>query len=154
MKIKTHLLLIATTLALLFMASAVSAAKVYKWVDKDGNVHYGAQKPEQSGAAQEMKIRVNEPAPAPQAADPKKSSKSKGNGKDKADNSKQNAEVEKKNAEIKKENCSIAKKRLASINVGGRLYEVDEKGERKFWDDATVAAKRAEAQELINKWCN
>ena len=34
---------------------AAFAGKVYKWVDKDGNVHYGAEKP--NTGAQELNVK-------------------------------------------------------------------------------------------------
>ena len=71
----------------------------------------------------------------------------------KVHNEKELAEVEKKNADIRKKNCGISKKRLAAINAGGRLYEVNEKGERSYWNDATRQAKMAEAQAQVNEWC-
>jgi hypothetical protein len=44
-------------------------------------------------------------------------------------------------------------KRFATVTAGGRLYEVDEQGERHYWDDATLKAKQAEAQKDVDQWC-
>ena len=44
-------------------------------------------------------------------------------------------------------------KRLATITAGGRLYEMDEKGERHYWDDETRKGKMADAQKDVDKWC-
>ena len=161
LKPSTRIVLFAALFTLLLTGpSAIFAAKVYKWVDKEGNVHYGAQQPEGSGGAQEMDIRVKESSGAEQAeptekAESKKSGESEAKEeKVKVSNEKEAEEIEKKNAEIRARNCSVAKKRLASINAGGRLYEVDEKGERQFWDDATTSSKRAEAEAQVAEWCN
>ena len=59
----------------------------------------------------------------------------------------------KKQEEAQKKNCQIAMKRMATISAGGRIYEVDEKGERVYWDDNTRKAKMAEAQKDVDKWC-
>ena len=40
-------LLIAASLTVVFLGQAASAQKLYKWVDKDGNVHYGDSIPPQ-----------------------------------------------------------------------------------------------------------
>lgn len=156
MTIKTRIILFTSLLTFMLIGPVAVAAKVYKWVDKEGNVHYGAQKPEGSGGAQEMRIKVKEPAfeePVQADTKAKKGGSESKEEKVKVSSQKEKEEIEKKNAEIRKKNCSIAKKRMASINAGGRLYEVDEKGERKFWDDTTKKAKQAEAQSMINEWC-
>ena len=155
MKINSRVILI-TTLFFLFIASPTAfGGKVYKWVDKEGNVHYGAQKP--AAKAQEMRIKVNEPAPPaeePTAADNKNKGKSDSKEeKVKVSSEKEAQEIEKKNADIRKRNCSNAKKRLASITAGGRLYEVNEKGERSYWDDSTRAAKKSQAEAQVAEWC-
>lgn len=146
---------IVTSALMLALASpSAFSAKVYKWVDKDGNVHYGAQKPNTS--AQEMRIKVNEPAPEEEPTATESKAKGKSESKEekvKVSSEEEAREVEKKNEAIRKKNCNIAKKRLASINAGGRLYEVNEKGERKFWDDATKAGKRAQAEAQVAEWC-
>lgn len=158
MKTNSRIMLITALLSILLASPAVLAGKVYKWVDKEGNVHYGAQQPEDSGGAQEMHIKTNkhsapeEPAEETTSASENKNTENK-EEKVKVSNEKEAAEIEKKNAEIRKRNCSVAKKRLASINAGGRLYEVNEKGERQFWDDATTSAKRAEAEANVAEWC-
>jgi len=55
-----------TAVLLLTVAGSVSGAKVYKWVDQDGNVHFG-DRPNTDGA-QEMEIKTREPVtPAPVA---------------------------------------------------------------------------------------
>ena len=156
MTIRTRIILFTSLLTLMLVGPIALAGKVYKWVDKDGNVHYG-QQPEGAGAAQEMRIKtqrssVNEDPPAEETEAKKDGSDNKEESV-KVSSQKEKEEIEKKNAAIRKKNCSIAKKRLASINAGGRLYEGDEKGERKFWDDSTTNAKRAEAQAMVDEWC-
>jgi len=159
MKTNSRIMLISALVSLLLASPALLAGKVYKWVDKEGNVHYSAEKPEDSGGAQEMKIRANKQPSAADEEQEESTAKSEGKKpeseaeKVKVSSEKEAAEVEKKNEEIRQRNCSVAKKRLASINAGGRLYEVDEKGERKFWDDSTTSAKRAEAEANVAEWC-
>jgi len=133
------------------------AGKVYKWVDENGNVQYGSQKP--ASGAQELKVQ-SKPSSSAQdnasesAEDNQQTRENEEAEKVKVSSEKEAAEIEKKNAEIRKKNCSIAKRRAATIDQGGRLYEVDESGERTYWDDATRAAKMQEAQAQINEWCD
>ena len=152
----TFSLVLITILMLAFLPTAF-AGKVYKWVDESGNVQYSSQKP--ASGAQELKVQ-SKPASSAQdteseSADNKQQAKENENSeKVKASSEKEAAEIEKKNAEIREKNCSIAKRRAATIEQGGRLYEVDESGERTYWDDATRAAKMQESQAQINEWCN
>ena len=157
MKISTQRLLTAIALIALCMTPVAFAGKVYKWIDKDGNVQYSAQKPADN--AQEMNIKskssAHEEEPAEESADAESADKKKESNEDKVtvSSEKEAAEIEKKNAEVRKKNCSIAKKRLATINAGGRLYEVNEQGERSYWDDATRSSKLSEAQGQVDEWC-
>ena len=131
-----------------------SAGKVYKWVDEDGNVHYGAQKP--TTGAQELSVKTK-PASSAEESEPESSSDQQQTAKDqekeKAGSEKEAAEIAKRNEEIRQQNCSNARKRAATIEQGGRLYEVDESGERHYWDDDTRRVKLEEAEAQINKWC-
>lgn len=137
--------------------SATQAGGIYKWVDKEGNVHY-SQDPQHSGA-QQMNIKVPKPstptetasnqgAPA-NAAEPQA-----GNGDKTEEQQALQEAAEKKQQEAEKKNCQIAMKRLATITAGGRIYEVDEQGERVYWDDNTRKAKLAEAQKDVEQWCS
>ena len=148
-----HTLLI---LVLSVTASSLWAATVYKWVDAQGNVHYSQSPPQQIGA-KEMDIRVRSPIlqEPPRHVDgtPDSPAEAKEVAKKKKAESAKQAEVEKKNAEVRAKNCKTAKRRFATINQGGRLYEVDENGERQYWDDAQRQAKLASAQADVDKWC-
>jgi hypothetical protein len=135
------------------MFSAAQAGGIYKWVDKNGNVHY-SQDP-QGSASQEIHLKIpkasgdndsgdNSDAPAAAA---KKADKDKPQEKAKQEA----AAISQK--EAKEKNCQISMKRLAAISAGGRLYEVDESGERNYWDDDTRKAKLAEAQKSVDQWC-
>jgi len=152
----TYSLLLITVLAFAFLPTAF-AGKVYKWVDESGNVQYGSQKP--ASGAQELKVQSKPSSSAQDTASESAEENQQARENEEAEkvkvsSEKEAAEIEKKNAEIRKKNCSIAKRRAATIEQGGRLYEVDESGERTYWDDATRAAKMQEAQAQINEWCN
>jgi hypothetical protein len=152
----TFSLVLITIVTFTFLPTAF-AGKVYKWVDENGNVQYGSQKP--ASGAQELKVQSKPSSSAQDTAsesaeDNQQTKENEEAEKVKVSSEKEAAEIEKKNAEIRKKNCSIAKRRAATIEQGGRLYEVDESGERTYWDDATRAAKMQEAQAQINEWCN
>lgn len=157
MKCRMILSLALITILALFVLPTAFAGKVYKWVDEDGNVQYSAQKPPSAGA-QEIKVQSKPSSSAKggeseSAEDEQQAKEQSEEEKVKVSSEKEAAEIEQKNEEIRKKNCSIAKRRAATIDQGGRLYEVDESGERTYWDDATRAAKMQEAQSQIDEWC-
>lgn len=149
-------------LLLIFGASLLTtaqAASVYKWVDEDGNVHY-SQDP-QHRSAKEMKVQTSPASESAEdasteAEDTQSTSKSKGDDDTAKQEQakKQQQEQAATQAEQKKKNCQIAMKRRATIAAGGRLYEVDEKGERHYWNDAEREAKLAEAEQQVADWCS
>jgi hypothetical protein len=120
---------LATTLCVVVVASfglATAQAGIYKWVDDDGQVHYGERPVGQ--AAEKLRIKV--PAPATPAASTAEDNKK--------DDSKQSAQpparlpdewVEKKlSSSEKRQRCSSARQRLQTIQGRARLKETDAKG--------------------------
>ena len=134
------------------------AGGIYKWVDKEGNVHYSQDPVDQSSQPMNIKIpktTASEEATAEDtnsAAKPQTTDDDKAGDKTKEQQAMQDAAA-RKQQEAQEKNCQIAMKRLATISAGGRLYEVDKKGERVYWDDATRQAKQADAQADVSKWC-
>ena len=140
-------------LGLAVICANVQAGEIYKWVDEDGNVHY-SQDPQHRGA-QAMNIKV------PKSSSPSSQEQSTTAAQPQTDNQDTTEEQQalneaaaNKQEEAQKKNCQIAMKRLATISAGGRIYEVDDKGERVYWDDNTRTAKLAEAQKDVDQWCS
>ena len=157
MKFRITFSLILLAVLTLSLLPTAFAGKVYKWVDKDGSVHYSAEKP--AAASQELKVKSKpsssgEDSETQSSDDDEQAKKEKTEEeKVKVSSEKEAAEVEKRNEEVRKKNCSIAKRKAATIEQGGRLYEVDESGERHYWDDDTRRAKMDEAETQIKEWC-
>lgn len=148
-------------LCLLLAAPALSVAKIYKWVDAQGNVHYGEQPPAKN--AQEMKLHKGPTPPAKSTKSDDKSDnqakQSEGKGsfleslaKEREEKAKADEVAAKEKARFDK-NCSIARKQLASLKLGGRRYEIDEKGNRSFLDDTQIQKQQQNAQKDVAKWC-
>ncbi|WP_455203446.1 DUF4124 domain-containing protein [Kaarinaea lacus] len=146
----------------LCLLTTAQAGSVYKWVDEEGNIHY-SQDP-QHRSAQEMDVKTK-PASSDSGSDgdakedayEAQTGKKPKDDKDKArreHEEKEQQAMAAKKAEQKQKNCQIAMKRRATIAAGGRLYEVDEKGERHYWSDAEREAKLAEAEQQVADWCS
>ena len=143
------------TLSLLCASTVSLAAKVYKWTDSQGNVHYGERAP--NTQAKEVELRnlhpsgSEAPAPANSPQDVNKLldtlSKERQEKADKA----AAAEQERKQRE---KNCAAAKRNATGYQIGGRIYEIDENGERRFLGDKEIDKKLEASKREVEKWCN
>ena len=154
--------------------SGLSQAEVYKWKDKDGKIRY-TDMPPPSNIKQEAigrKKAVNPTGKAPlspventataavPAAMPKDIEPSRSADDVAAEQRQRNAEAEKNNkkekeaeAKRKAENCSAAKANMQTYTQGGRVYKMNEKGEREYLDEKGFAEGREKAQQEINENC-
>ncbi|WP_455217245.1 DUF4124 domain-containing protein [Kaarinaea lacus] len=143
-------------LILLVGSSAVFAGKIYRWVDSEGNVQYGEHPP--AGQGKQMNIPSKTPSYAKPAAKPST------NADDTASKFLESVAAERKEKQeaadkaakdkaIRDENCTKAKKHVASLKLGGRRFEVDEKGNRTYLDEAEIQKRLKEAEKDVEKWC-
>lgn len=158
----------------LMLFTATSNAEIYKWKDKNGVVRYSDIPPPSNVPHQSLGKKTNkEPAPAPEAptaapapdaapvaapapqqktpeekpmVDADKQQKEEEAARQKA----AAAEAEQKQ---KQELCTNAKAKLQGLQQGGRIYKMNEKGEREFMDDAALAQGVADAQAEVDKNC-
>lgn len=159
---------LAVICCVLLHAPAVMAADdVYKWKDAEGRVRYTDAPPPGKIPYQNMS-RKKQPASNADAASqddqavaPSAEAKSGATGKTAA-GKKQSADAEAKRKEqenlaIKKtrdENCANARNELINYKIGGRMYKVDENGERVFIDDQQIESGKAAAQKEVDRWCD
>lgn len=165
-----HILL---ALLILSVVSTLSHAEIYKWKDKDGTIRYTDTPPpsnikqEPMGSKKAVKPAAKEPlsqveggkqaVPVTKSATPVPV-----NEEDSAAALRQrNAEAEKRNkqekeaeAKRKAENCKAAKANFETYNQGGRVYKMNEKGEREYMDDKGLQEGKAQAQREIEENCN
>ena len=162
-------------LALLLALPLAGHAEIYKWKDKNGTTRYSDTPPpsnikqEAIGSKKALKPAVTPPAVpvaaprAPAANDAEKDPPPvPGSADDEAALKRQsNAEAEKNNKlenekqeAAKAENCKAAKSNLASFEQGGRVYKMNEKGEREYLDENDFKAGREKSQQEINENCN
>ena len=159
-------------LILLTALPTLSQADIYKWKDKDGVMRYSDTPPpsnvklENIGTKKVTKPTGKEPLSvvtdaqqAPVAAQPVPLP-SVSAEETAAKLRQQTAEVEKNNkqekeaqAKIKAENCRAAKANLASYEQGGRIYKMNEKGEREYLDDAGLKQGAEKARVDVAKNC-
>ena len=165
--------LLLATLTLTAM-SGLSQAEIYKWKDKDGTIRY-SDTPPPSNVRQEAigrKKATNPTGKAPlssldspataavPAVMPKDVEVPRGSEDAAAEQRQRTAEAEKNNkkekeaeAKRKAENCSAAKADMQTHTQGGRVYKMNEKGEREYLDENGFKAGREKAQQEINENC-
>lgn len=134
---------------IVLVALATTAqAKVYKWTDAQGKVHYSAHPPAQM-KAQEVKVAPPPPsaqaAPAPQVQ-PAEAKREAQPAPQVATNDQARAEAFRKNCEIARQNLTILE------DPANRRFSEDGK-QSTYYTDEQRAAKIAEARKSIESFC-
>jgi len=141
-------------LTMVFTSPALYAAKVYKWVDADGNVNYSATPPK--GQAKEMDIQSQPSAPTADAAANRNEARQKfleGYDKDREEKAKTETKAAEEKA-VRDQNCATARKNLASLKLGGRQFEMTADGERHYLDDAEMQKRIQQNEAYVKEWCD
>jgi hypothetical protein len=144
-------------LALALAAPAVADGTIYKWVDKQGNVHYTDCPPPPGCEAETV-----EAAAAPDASEVAEAERrleemlaeqaraSEAREKERLDREGRQVEAM-RIAVTRKERCIEARQNLHVLEMQVPVYTIDEKGERVFLDDparkAAIEAMRKQVAE-------
>ena len=148
---KYALQLLLSTAIMLF--SGVSIAAIYKWVDEQGNVHYGQQRPADT-SVEKMNVQMHAPRDA--------SSYKKPGQKDAEENTDEAASNENKpekaaeSAADKKHRmaaCAQARKKLSTMQAAGRVRGKDKDGNITYLSDEQKNAQMKSTRDLIAKHC-
>ncbi len=142
-------------MALTFAAGA-AASEIYRWVDAEGNVHYGDRP---SGEATEQLLQLSYARTDGSAVEERVQERLDAqSARTEAQAEQEKAEQEAaKEAEIAAEQqkaCETARARLETYRNSRRLYKVDENGERVYLDEEQIQAASRKIQEQIAEFCN
>ncbi|GLK91888.1 DUF4124 domain-containing protein [Pseudomonas turukhanskensis] len=143
--------MIITGSLLLALSATASASQVYKWVDAQGNTHFGNQPPQGQDATQ-VNTGVAQPKPATPAPAPLPlPGTAADDPAQKAIDEKVKQEVAQKEVERAKY-CEAVRTHLAQLQNNPRLMiEVD--GEKRRFTEDERQAKIAEDQKSIADTC-
>lgn len=138
--------IVVTVLAVALAASSSALARVYKWVDDEGNVQY-TQSPPPDRPAETIQTRV-----------PDRSGTEEGNRQWQTDEEAGNADegtgqVAMERKEQKQRNCEIARKNAELLEAGVRVQVRDDEGNPQVLDDEQMARKLEESQRQIELFC-
>ncbi len=136
-KIAVHVWLISALLVLAPL-SGLHAAKLYKWVDDEGQTHY-SQLPPERGQATEMPM-------------PRTGVRNEISDEEAEEQAAQADDPVAQLREIRQQNCQIARQNLQVYQTSDRVELPD--GSELEMDEANRAAKIAEAQEMIRQFCD
>jgi TolA-binding protein len=134
---------------LLTLSTGATAGQIYKWVDAQGNVHFGSQPPEgQEAATVNPNISQPKADPRPQSIEPDTS----GDDKQKAIDQKVKQDVTEQEAELKKY-CETVRRNLAQLRNNPRV-QMEEKGEVRRLTEEERQAQITESQKAIADRCD
>jgi uncharacterized lipoprotein NlpE involved in copper resistance len=152
---KRHLYAVAITLTLAVSGVAV-AGDIYKWVDEDGNVHYG-DKPVSNGS-ERVAIESRPTDRARVQSQYQAAAQARIENRDaraQADEEGRKAEEElRAQADERRQKCEASRATMQKFVTSRRIYTQDESGERVYMDDAQMQAARERVENDINEYCN
>lgn len=153
---KARRFLIGLAAIAIAVSGGAFADGIYKWTDKDGNVHY-EDRP--SGAATEERMalsysRTNPGSVQKQNQGLADSVAAREEARAKSDEAAKSAEEEAAQAADNQKKCDSYRARLQTFIQSRRLYRQDENGERVYLDEAETQTARQQVEELIAEHCS
>jgi hypothetical protein len=143
--------LLLLTLATATLAAGTAAADVYKYKDEKGNIQYTDKPP--SLPAERLNVqsqRTDVVAAQSRQQQPEQRPTSSQPSREQLAEQKEAAEM---TAKDKAERCVKARERYDRYMNSQKLYEKDEKGERRYLSSDELDATRANAKAAMDEMC-
>ncbi len=134
---------------LLTLSTGATAGQIYKWVDAQGNVHFGSQPPEGQEAAS-VNPNISQPKIAAPAA---KAPEASGEDKEQEKLDEQARAAASKREEELKVYCERIRKDLAQMKASPRV-RVEENGELRRLTEEERQDRIAKSEASIKENCN
>jgi hypothetical protein len=135
----------------------VGAQEIYKWVDGDDVTHFSEQVPEGVDAVRmPIKVQQNNRQALQARADtsPEQQAAVATRKQQEKEQVTEEKAAAKQNLETRADTCEKARKRREKYITSRRLYRQLEDGERDYLTDEELDNERAEAQRLVDEWCD
>ena len=151
-------LLFSILITLISSLSIASATTVYKWIDEDGQIHYGEKTKNDNAKEIEIKNRYigsGNSLPPSDEEEPIEKQKRYLKALD-AENSSIAEEKRKKqeNEDRQVSRCNASRDQLKRYQSSGALYDLDEKGNRILLNKKQYDQAMQQARARVEKWCN
>ncbi|MDH3613589.1 MAG: DUF4124 domain-containing protein [Gammaproteobacteria bacterium] len=150
---KRYALLITVAAALITGGTAV-ASEIYKWTDRDGNVHY-EDRPTGDAPMERLAIvsrNTDNSAVRSQVAAKREARATAEQVASEAPPEMSKAEL-RAEQEKRKEQCQMYRDRLEQFLRSQRLYREDDAGEREYLDESETLAARESVEGQIKEYC-
>ena len=151
---RTALIASLTTLTLAASSGAL-AADIYRWVDADGNVHYGDRP---AGEQSELMDIVSKPTnPARLQAEAQARTEARAAAAEReAILAAQGPTPEELRAEAaeRAQKCATYREQLQTFTNSRRLYREDENGERVYLDEDETQTARQRVEDQVAEYCS
>lgn len=146
-------LLISVALLLALSGAAAFADQVYRWVDKDGHVHYSQTPPTSTGVTAQS-VNIAPPPPDPTTLRNEQTLAKQIDAKNKqAQDAQQQAQADAQKQAQQKQQCDSLRSRLQILLQSARLATVDAQGNKTFISDDARAKQEQQLQDQISKDC-
>ena len=132
---------------ILMVSTSLSAGTIQKWVDENGNVHYGDAPPV---SAKTEKVRVQSAPTNPGKKLPRLNDNGDGQQGAAGQTAEQGNET---TAAQAREACETARNDLLVIDSNSRIRLRQPDGSSRYLTEAEIAQRRAMAQEDIKNFC-
>lgn len=140
-------------LASIFLASLSVQADVYRWVDKDGAVHFG-DKPANKQSAEKVEIKTNAGTNNQRQGNQLRKQQHLLSVMDEERKiNKQKQAKEKKDKQVVIANCKRAQKMLDGYRRSGVLFNVDKSGNKTYLSDQQREEAIKRARDDVETWC-
>ncbi|HEV2111828.1 MAG TPA: DUF4124 domain-containing protein [Gammaproteobacteria bacterium] len=147
-------LLMSAALLLAVSGAAAFADQVYRWVDKDGHVHY-SQTPPASTDVNAQTLNITPPAPDPTTLRNEQTLAKQIDEKNKqAQDAQQKAQADAQKQAQQKQQCDSLRSRLQILLQSARLATVDAQGNKTYVSDDARAKQEQQLQDQISKDCS
>jgi len=149
-----YLIIAATLILSVALASTATASEIYKWTDEDGNVHYTDKPLEPSSERMNIASRSTDNSAVQSQTQARLERKAE--AAEAAANAPTGPSPEELRAEKKKraEQCTMYRERLTRFIQTRHLYRENESGDRTYLDEAEMQAAQEKVQDQIKEYCN
>jgi len=139
------------------LLTPVHAGTVYKWIDEDGQVHYGGKAKQENAKKIEIENRYIDSGNSPPTLSAEERVKKQKRFLDAldAENKSISAEKNKKRdqEEQKLKRCHASRDQLKRAENASALYDLDEKGNRILLNKKQYEQALKQARARVSKWC-
>lgn len=135
----------------LFLFGINVNAEVYKWVDDEGNVHYG----DRPGQTDSEKVDVNESTHSVPDYEKQLDQQEKllqVYEEERLEKKQQRVDAQKER-EIRKKQCVVLRNRLRSLKSANVIYTLDDEGNRVYKDEGFQETQIKEIESQLTKNC-